>query len=61
MVNRDDDVLPFKPIGSTALNIVRGLRAKTVDTLEREATDLENAARLKRFAAEQIRKGVVNE
>lgn len=59
-MNRDDD-LPFKPIGSVAMRIVKGLSAKTAETLDREAKELENAARLKRFAADQIRKGVVNE
>lgn len=51
----------FVPIGSTAMRIVKGLRERTAEAMERDATELESAARLKRFAAEQIRKGVVNE
>jgi len=61
----DDKVInmpdTFRPIGDVASKLItdlaRGLSHKAADTLDQEAAQLECAARLKRFAAEQIRKG----
>lgn len=57
----DKTVIPlpdtFRPIGTFADKVVNGLSARAAETLDREAQELEIQAALKRFTAEQIRKG----
>lgn len=47
----------FNPISAAADKVVKGLSIRTAEAMEREAQELEGQAALKRFAAEQIRKG----